>query len=101
MSKKPTQTEKAHMQAVSDLSCVACIERGQHETVAEIHHCGTGAGGRRNHMNVVPLCPHDHRFANSVNKLGKYRREIEARWLEYVAEHCACTSCKRLREIAQ
>lgn len=95
-----TKAEREHMDGVASLGCIACIERGQYDTPAEIHHCGTGAGGRRNHMAVAPLCPEDHRWKNSVNKLGKYRREVEARWLAYVAEHCPCLTCKARRSHA-
>lgn len=93
-----TKAEREHMRHVSYLGCVACLERGIETPFVEIHHCGTGAGGSRNHMKVVPLCPEDHRWSNSVNKLGKYRSETEARWLAYVAEHCGCNECKQRRE---
>lgn len=97
MALSKTLAEREHMDGVASLGCVACIERGVYDTPAEVHHCGTGAGGRRDHMKVAPLCPYDHRWTNGVQTLGKYRSEIEARWLAYVAEHCPCNTCKKAR----
>lgn len=40
-----------------------------------IHHCGTGAGGRKNHDKVVPLCWEHHLGDEGINSLtGKISR---------------------------
>lgn len=80
------------MDGVAGLECASCGN-----FPVEVHHCGTGGGGRRNHMKVAPLCFDCHRGGNSIDKQGKNRRFIEAEYLAYVAEHCPCNKCKKER----
>lgn len=72
------------MRRVSELGCLLCEENGYPDTPAEVHHCGTGAGGRKDHMKVVPLCPHHHRWKEAIDKTGKNRSSIEKRLLAKV-----------------
>ena len=89
--------ESAHMDGVAGMGCIQCIFIGFEDTPAEIHHCGTGGGGGRDHMRVAGLCPTHHRWKLAIDKQGKERRHIEAKLLAYVAEHCPCQSCKDTR----
>lgn len=54
--------EKAHADNVASMGCLVC---GQ---PAEVHHEPDGAGARRNHKMIVPLCPMHHRD----NKHGRH-----------------------------
>ena len=92
-----TKTEREHMDGTASLGCVQCLFDGTEGTPAELHHCGTYGGGSRDHMKIAPLCPEHHRFKLAIDKQGKLRRFIEAKYLDYVAMHCACASCKRAR----
>ena len=56
-----TKSEKAHMDAVAALGCIACHQQG-HNTPAEIHHIRAGMGLKRaTSYQVIPLCPAHHR----------------------------------------
>lgn len=93
-----TKAEEQHKDGVASMGCLKCLEIGYETPDVEIHHCGTGAGGRRDDMKVAGLCPWHHRWLkDSIDKSGKERTEIENRWLAYVAEHCPCPSCKGAR----
>lgn len=48
-----TKAEEAHKDGVASMGCLRCLELGHEDTPAEIHHCGTGAGGRRDDMKVA------------------------------------------------
>lgn len=95
-----TKAEEQHKDGVAGMGCLRCLELGHEDTPAEIHHCHTGGlmGGRRDDMKVAGLCPWHHRWLkDSIDKMGKERTEIENRWLNYVAEHCPCFTCKAAR----
>ena len=53
--KAPTSLDRKYWKAVADVGCIV-----QGLTPCEgritIHHCGTGAGGRKDHRKVLPLC---------------------------------------------
>jgi hypothetical protein len=62
MAKKPpTKSERAHLDAVSELGCLVCRAMG-YWSPALIHHVRTIQGQRitRNHAYVLPLCPMHH-----------------------------------------
>lgn len=73
-----TKAEKAHMDRVAQLPCIVCGD----EYVC-VHHALTGAGGRRNHMAVLPLCHNHHQGREGIHTIGrkawqaKYGHEIE------------------------
>jgi hypothetical protein len=54
------KSEREHLRKVQELGCIACIRLGYYNTPAEIHHIRK-MGEPRNHMKVIPLCPHHHR----------------------------------------
>ncbi len=95
-----TKAQNQHFDGVASLGCLKCLEIGYETPGVEIHHCGTGGldGGRRDEWKVVGLCPEHHRLTSGIPSLGKERREHEKRWLEYVAEHCPCYTCKKARK---
>ena len=57
MSKAPTAKQRIMWEAMREGGCiVADCERCD----VEIHHCGTGGGGRKDHEFVAPLCNAHH-----------------------------------------
>lgn len=63
MAKKAaTVSERAHLDRVAALGCIACRNMGHQDTPAEIHHllAGAGMGQRSPHWRVLPLCFHHH-----------------------------------------
>jgi hypothetical protein len=62
----PTAAERAHWENVRSLGCSVC--RAAHP---EIHHCGTGGGGRKDHLKVIPLCHFHHRGEQGIHTLSR------------------------------
>jgi hypothetical protein len=79
-ARAPNAEERRHWDRVGKLPCmvgpVNC--RGR----ITIHHTGTGGGGRKNHMKVLPICEHHHLGDEGIDSLaGKMsRREWEERF---------------------
>ncbi len=67
-SRKPNAEELRHWERVRALGCQAkdCNHRAP-----EIHHCKTGAGGRKDHMLVIGLCHEHHRGAKGIHTLSR------------------------------
>jgi len=68
MSKQPTKAQRERWARIAELGCVIC---GSNQT--EIHHALTGAGGRKNHDLVLPLCYNHHRGSHGIHTLGRKR----------------------------
>lgn len=66
-----TKAEKEWQARVRELGCIVCRRKGLGETPASIHHAGTGAGGRRDDMKVLPLCPRHHAGKDGIHYLGR------------------------------
>lgn len=67
MAKKPpTKPEKTHMALVKNMPCVICGIKP-----VDVHHAGTGMGGRRDHMKVLPLCKNHHQGKEGIHTLGR------------------------------
>lgn len=65
MSKPPTATQKRRFERVASLGCVIC------GGIAEVHHCNTGAGGRKDHDKVIGLCVEHHRGSVGIHTLSR------------------------------
>ncbi len=67
MSKTPTKAQRKLWDALRELGCIvhAC------GAPPEIHHCETGAGGRKDHDKVIPLCYHHHRGTEGIHTIGR------------------------------
>lgn len=62
-----------------------------------IHHCGTGAGGRKDHDKVLPLCHEHHQGELGID--GK-RMFTKRTWQErYGSEDSLMIILKQLEEI--
>ena len=55
-SRPPDALEKEHMQRIANMGCLVC------GMPAEVHHVKDGAGGKRDHRYIAPLCPRHHRI---------------------------------------
>lgn len=64
-----TAAQKRRAAKIVTMGCLIC--GGE----AEIHHIGTGAGGRRDHSRIVPLCPYHHRGPNGIDGRQKYSKK--------------------------
>jgi len=67
MSKAPTKAQRARWAAAVEYGCVIC------GAPAEIHHCETGMGGRKNHDKFITLCYRHHRGEQGIHTLGRKR----------------------------
>jgi hypothetical protein len=61
-----TKTEREWMSKVAQMPCVVCGS-----WPVQVHHAGTGAGGRRDHMKVLPVCFDHHQGKNGIHTLGR------------------------------
>ncbi len=63
---RPTKLEKQHMDRVARIPCLVCSD-----WPVAVHHAKTGAGGRKNHMLVLPLCYTHHQGREGIHTLGR------------------------------
>lgn len=66
---KPTLEEKRYHAKVRELGCIVHLCGAP----AAVHHAETGAGGRKDHMKVLPLCYHHHQGDQGIHTLGRRR----------------------------
>lgn len=77
MSKALTTKQQALWDKLREFGCVIC------RAPAAIHHCFTGAGGRKDHDKVLPLCHYHHQGDQGIHTLSrriweeKYSTETE------------------------
>lgn len=64
--KQPTKAQRKRWELIRALGCIVC-----RAWEAEIHHCGTGAGGRKDHDKVIPLCYDHHRGAFGIHHISR------------------------------
>jgi len=60
-----TKSQMQRASRVADLGCLICGDE------AMIHHALTGAGGRRNHDLILPLCHRHHQGNEGIHTLGR------------------------------
>lgn len=65
MTKPSTKKQRALWERLREFGCIIC---GAH---AEIHHCGTGMGGRKDHDKVIPLSTDHHTGKNGIHTVGR------------------------------
>lgn len=80
-ARRPNAEEKRHWNAVGLLPCIVgpqgCDYRGLPVT---IHHCGTGAGGRKDHMKVLPLCWEHHLGREGIDGKRMSKRDWQLKY---------------------
>lgn len=65
MAKAPTKKQRERWEKIRALGCILC------GGIASIHHLGTGAGGRKDHDKVIPLCWAHHQGSDGIHTLGR------------------------------
>lgn len=82
VARKSNAEEKAHWDKIAQLPCIIGPDGcNYHGRAVTRHHCGTGAGGRKDHMKVVPLCWEHHLGKEGID--GK--RMSKKKWQEKYA----------------
>lgn len=79
-TKQPTTEQKALWARLVARGCVICAQK------ANIHHCGTGAGGRKDHDNVLPLCVFHHTGALGIHTIGRKKWQEKFGTEQYLRE---------------
>ncbi len=98
-ARPPTKQEREYWERVRALGCIVgplgCQGR------ITIHHCGTGAGGRKNHMKVIPLCEDMHHTGpDGVD--GRHHGMSKKRWQEkYGSEDSLMQMVDRLLKLQE
>ena len=69
MAKAPTAAQRRMWDKVASMGCLVC------GGPATIHHLFTGAGGRKNHDRVAPLCYWHHIGPNGIDGRQKYSKK--------------------------
>ncbi|MBT9493918.1 MAG: hypothetical protein IV107_16590 [Paucibacter sp.] len=68
----PTAAEKAWMDAITAMGCIACIVDGHPETPGAVHHILSG-GRRMGHMHTICLCdPGHHQGGQQLGKVSRH-----------------------------
>lgn len=91
-SKAPTKAQRERWERVRALGCIegpiGCYGN------IELHHCGTGAGGRKNHDSVAPLCTAHHRGPDGID--GREHGTSKIKW-----QKAHCTEAEMLAMVAK
>lgn len=80
MKARPANTaERRRWSAIIDLGCIVgpslhCQGR------MTIHHCGTGSGGRKNHMDVICLCWGHHQGREGIDGQVMSKRQWQEKY---------------------
>lgn len=77
-----TKAEKLHRNRVAALGCIVCLNAGNPDTPASLHHIRSGQGmsQRAGEFEVIPLCPFHH-------QQGGYGHAIHAGRIMWEANH--------------
>lgn len=76
---QPTALDRRYWSAVAK---VGCIVKGLTPCQGRItiHHCGTGAGGRKDHRQVLPLCWGHHLGPHGIDGKRLSKREWQDKY---------------------
>ncbi len=66
--KRPTIDQLIRWRLIRELGCIVprCLNKRP-----AIHHCGTGAGGRKDHDKVIGLCYDHHQGRQGVHTMSR------------------------------
>jgi len=73
MINRPTKAQRERWGRIASLGCIVC------GLPAQIHHCETSMGCRKNHDKVIPLCEMHHVGHGYGVSLHDGKAEFEAR----------------------
>lgn len=67
--KVPTASERRRWSAIVALGCIVGLLSGKHGCKGHptVHHCGTGAGGRKKHWFTICLCWGHHQGEEGID----------------------------------
>lgn len=77
-----TKAERAWMDSIVQLGCIACLLTGRGPTPPEVHHMLRG-GRRIGHLFSIPLCPPHHRGGRDdeeITSRDQCQRRFEKRY---------------------
>lgn len=77
MAVAPTKIQRDMWSKIADLGCIVCGN-----SQVEIHHCGTGGGGRKNHDFVIGLCFYHHRGEMGIDRKSGTNCLSKRKWQE-------------------
>lgn len=77
MANPPTKAQRDHWERVRDLGCILRPMGVRHRCLGyiTIHHLFTGAGGRKNHDLVAPLCEAMHMGPDGIDGRRNYSKK--------------------------
>jgi hypothetical protein len=79
----PTTAEKAHMNLVGNMPCIACEKDGYYNNHISLHHTD-GRTKPGAHFNVLPLCAphHQHDDTDPMGRIGihPYKARFEDKY---------------------
>ena len=59
------KSDRKNWDAIANLGCIIC------GCYANIHHCFTGSGGRKDDSKVIPLCYEHHQGEQGIHTIGR------------------------------
>lgn len=68
---KPTKSQSEKWDRLREMGCVVCRNTGLGPTPPAIHHCHTGAGGRKDHDKVIAICHYHHQGKEGIHTIGR------------------------------
>lgn len=74
-----TKKERARWELIRALGCIVANALECYGRIT-IHHCGTGAGGRKDHGKVIPLCYGHHQGHNGIDGKRMSKRDWEVKY---------------------
>lgn len=76
MTKAPSASEKRRWSTIIAYGCIVGLIHGYHACNGRrtVHHCGTGAGGRKKHWFTICLCWEHHQGANGIDGKQNYTK---------------------------
>lgn len=82
MNNIPTQADKVRFGRIVKLGCIIGRLFGIHHCKGRItvHHCGTGAGGRKNHKKTIPLCEGHHQGPEGIDGQRLSKRQWQTKY---------------------
>jgi hypothetical protein len=78
----PTVAERAWMDAITNLGCIACLIEGRERVPGAVHHILRG-GHRIGHMHTICLCdPGHHQNGKAMGLISRHpwKAQFEARY---------------------
>lgn len=82
MAKAPTAADRRRWSAITLKGCIVGILFGVHGCRGRntVHHCGTGAGGRKKHWFTICLCVGHHQGADGIDGKKNFTKRT---WQEH------------------